>query len=78
MRCGTANVKRDRDERDRLVRAGVLVPDTDPRLYRFTQDCKFTSVSKASGVIKDGNASGPSLWKDEKTGQTLKDYLLSR
>lgn len=78
MRCGTANVKRDRDERDRLVREGVLVPDTDPRLYRFTRDCRFTSVSKASGVIKDGNASGPSLWKDEKTGQTLKDYLLSR
>jgi hypothetical protein len=77
MRHGSPNVKRDAYERDRLVREGVLIPDTDPGRYRFTRDYIFTSSSKAAGVIKDGNASGPSLWKDDKTGRSLKDYLSS-
>jgi hypothetical protein len=78
MRRGSPNVKRDAYERDRLVREGVLVPDHDPSRYRFTRGYIFTSSSKAAGVIKDGNASGPSLWKDNKTGRSLKDYLSSR
>lgn len=75
MRNGSPNVKRDLYDRDRLVREGILVQDTDRDRYRFAKDYVFGSSSKAAGVIKDGNASGPSLWKDVKTGQTLKDFL---
>ena len=32
MLDGSPRVKRDREERDRLVRQGVLVPDSDPDL----------------------------------------------
>lgn len=78
MRRGSPNVKRDAYERDSLVRAAILIPDTDPGLYRFSKDYVFTSSSKAAGVIKDGNASGPSLWKEVKGGNSLKDYLTSR
>lgn len=78
MRRGSPNVKRDEDDRDRLLRQGVLVPDVDPDRYRFARDHVFSSSSKAAGVIKDGNASGPSLWKEAKTGRSLKDYLESR
>ena len=74
MRRGSPNVKRDEHDRDRLVRSGVLVADADQNLYRFSRDHIFPSSTKAAGIIKDGNASGPSLWKD-KTGRTLKDYL---
>lgn len=73
MRRGSPKVKRNKAERDRLVKAGILVADADPRLYRFTVDHLFSSSSQAAGVIKDGNASGPSLWKDVKTGRSLKD-----
>jgi len=74
MREGSPKVKRDREERDRLVRQGVLVPDSDPRLYRFARDYEFTSASQAAGIIKDGNSSGPQQWKHERTGETLKDW----
>lgn len=74
MRRGSPNIKRDEDDRDTLVRQGVLVPDVDPDLYRFARDHVFSSSSKAAGVIKDGNASGPTLWKEPSTGTTLKDY----
>lgn len=75
MREGNPRVKRDRILRDELVRSGVLVPDTDPRLYRFAADYAFTSPSPAAGIVKDGNASGPSLWKDDASGLSLKDHL---
>ncbi len=75
MRNGSPNVKRELSDRDALVRDGVLVPDRDPRLYRFAVDHRFSSPSKAAGVIKDGNASGPGLWLDEETGTTLRDHL---
>lgn len=77
MRNGSAHVKRDRPERDRLVREGVLIDDTDSSRYLFTRDYIFTSSSKAAGVIRDGNASGPQLWIDNTTGKSLKDYLSS-
>ena len=75
VRSGTPRKKRDENYRDRLLGIGVLAPDTDPRLYRFEQDFIFDSASRAAGIIKDGNASGPQLWKNERTGRTLKDHL---
>ncbi|MDD9718669.1 DUF4357 domain-containing protein [Dinoroseobacter sp. PD6] len=59
MREGSPRVKRDREERDRLVRQGVLVPHTDPDLYRFSRDHLFGSSSVAGRIAKDGNSSGP-------------------
>ncbi|TIO79344.1 MAG: DUF4357 domain-containing protein [Mesorhizobium sp.] len=75
MRSGSPLVKRDLPDRDALLRKGVLVPDSDARLYRFTQDHVFGSSSKAAGVVKDGNASGPQLWIDVKSGKSLKHFL---
>jgi len=77
MRNGSPKIKRDRSLRDELVRKGVLVPDVDSELFRFAREHRFNSSSQAAGVVKDGNASGPSLWKDEKSGRTLKDFLSS-
>jgi len=78
MRRGSASVKRDEEVRNGLVRNGTMVPDVDPRLYRFSRDHTFSSASKAAGVIKDGNASGLTLWKDESAGKNLKQFLASR
>ncbi|MGO9428718.1 ASCH domain-containing protein [Rhodoblastus sp.] len=78
MRNGSPNVKRDSDDRERLIRRGDLVADANPSLYRFTTDCVFSSCSKAAGVIKDGNASGTTLWKESITGNALKDYSKPR
>lgn len=78
MREGSPKVKRDRAERDRLVRAGVLVPDADPTLLRFAGDHRFGSASVAAGVVKDGNASGPQLWRHVTMGQTLRDWITER
>jgi hypothetical protein len=75
MREGSAKVKRERPLREELVRSGVLAPDIDGRLYRFSADHEFSSPSSAAGIVKDGNASGPSLWKDAKSGLSLKDFL---
>lgn len=58
MREGSPTVKRNRGERDRLVREGVLVPDDNPALYRFEEDHVFTSPSLAAGVVIDGNSNG--------------------
>jgi len=63
MKDGAPKVKRDRPLRDRLIREGVLLPDKDQSLLRFSRDYEFTSASAAAGVVKDGNASGPQLWK---------------
>jgi hypothetical protein len=65
MRNGSPKVKRDRPLRDRLLREGVLVEDADPELYRFSRDYEFSSASAAAGVVKDGNASRPQLWKPQ-------------
>jgi hypothetical protein len=42
---GSPCVKRNREERDGLIKAGVLVPDQDPELLRFTSDHLFHSCS---------------------------------
>ena len=73
MRDGSPSVKRDREERDRLVRQGILVPDSDPDLYRFSRDHLFPRASMAGGVVKDGNCSGPQTWCRSKDGKTLKE-----
>lgn len=72
---GSPRVKRDREERDRLVRQGVLVPDSDPDLYRFSRDHVFGSPSIAGGVVKDGNCSGPQSWHRASDGKTLKEAM---
>ena len=38
MRNGSPRMKRDREVRNQLVRQGILVPDSDARLYRFSAD----------------------------------------
>jgi Domain of unknown function (DUF4357) len=73
MREGSPRVKRDREERDRLVRQGVLVPDNDPELYRFSRDHHCSSSSVAGGIVKDGNCSGPQSWRRLSDGKTLKE-----
>lgn len=70
---GSPRVKRDREERDRLVRQGVLVLDSDPDLYRFSRDHAFASPSVTGGVVKDGNCSGPQSWRRPADGKTLKE-----
>ena len=70
-----AMTDRDREERDALVRAGVMVPHArDAELLEFAQDHVFDSASAASGVIKDGNVSGPQSWKNPATRKTLRDF----
>lgn len=73
MREGSPRVKRDREERDRLVRQGVLVPDSDPDLLHFARDYLFNSSSAAGGIIKDGNCSGPQCWHRKSDGKSLKE-----
>lgn len=75
MREGSPRVKRDRNERDRLVREGVLVQDSDPDLFRFSRDYLFGSSSVAGGIIKDGNCSGPQSWRRRRDGKTMKEVL---
>lgn len=77
MRNGSPRVKRDEALRGSLVSRGVLVPDGDPDLYRFSQDYHFSSSSAAAGIVKDGNASGPNLWKHVHTGETLREWRTS-
>ena len=73
MREGSPRVKRDREERDRLIEAGVLVPDQDPDLLRCERNHLFHSASLAGGVVKDGNCSGPQSWRRENDGKALKE-----
>jgi hypothetical protein len=75
MREGSPKVKRHRRLRDELVRSGVLALDSNGRLYRFSADHEFSSPTAAAQIIQDGNASGPSKWKDERSGLSLKDYF---
>lgn len=70
-----ASVKRDRDERDSLMRQGVLVRTGEANLLRFVHDHTFKSPSRAAGVVRDGNVSGPQNWVEPNTGMSLKDFL---
>lgn len=72
---GSPSVKRNAFERDRLVRQGVLSRHEEAGLFVFTRDHVFNSSSEAGGIIKDGNCSGPSSWKNVVTGKTLRDSL---
>lgn len=58
MVIGSPLVKRDHDIRDRLVRQGVLPPDSAPNLFRFSRDHVFDGSRAAGGVVTDGNCSG--------------------
>ena len=70
MRDGSPIKKRNRAERDRLVRDGVLVPDENPALFRFRTDYEFSSRSLAAGIVIDGNSNGDH-WK-ENSAASLK------
>ena len=58
MRNGSPKIKRNLAERDRLVREGVLEPDANPVLFRFSADHEFSSRSLAAGIVIDGNSNG--------------------
>ena len=75
---GTSKVKRDLAYRENLVSQGILTPTDDVDVYRFTADHLFPSSSKAGGVVKNGNCSGPSIWKLPDTGRTLRDWEATR
>ncbi|MEQ9694118.1 AAA family ATPase [Shimia sp. SDUM112013] len=62
MREGSPAVKRNRGLTQTLLAQGVLVPDQDPELYRFSKDHLFSSKSAAAGVVIDGNSNG-SHWR---------------
>ncbi|MBY6136937.1 DUF4357 domain-containing protein [Nocardioides marinus] len=70
MREGTPKVKRNRPERDRLVQQGILIPDVNAALFRFSQDHVFSSKSTAAGVIIDGNSNGDH-WKEAGGSSSL-------
>lgn len=70
MRDGSPKEKRNRADRDRLVEEGVLIPDANPELFRFSKDYIFTSKSTAAGVVIDGNSNG-SHWKPVESVSTL-------
>ena len=73
MADGSPAVKRDRPLRDKLVLDGVLVPHRDAQLLRFSRDYVFDSPSAAAGVVKDGNSSGTSDWRDTVTGKKMSE-----
>ncbi len=75
MRIGSPNEKRNRGDRDRLLRLGTLVPHSDPDLLRFACDHVFTSPSQAGGIVIDGNCSGPSRWRRTTDRKSLKECL---
>jgi 5-methylcytosine-specific restriction protein B len=70
MREGTPKVKRNRPERDRLVQQGILIPDVNAALFRFSQDHVFSSKSTAAGVVIDGNSNGDH-WKEAGGSSSL-------
>lgn len=77
MRDGSPREKRDRLERDRLVREGVLVPDENPAVFRFARDHVFSSRSRAAGIVIDGNSNG-NHWKVDGNPSGLAELSVSR
>lgn len=76
MREGSPHMKRDRPERDRLVEQGVLVPDENPALFRFSADHIFNSPSRAAGVVIDGNSNGDH-WRPLSSSAPWRDQAAS-
>ena len=75
MREGSPRVKRDREERDRLVRQGLLVTDSDPDLYRFSRDHLFRNSSVAGALSRMAIAADPKAGGGPATGGRSKTYL---
>lgn len=57
-------------QREKLLKSGILVPESD-RL-RFTQDYQFASPSAAAAIVRGGNASGLTSWRNSE-GKKLRD-----
>jgi len=69
LRRETPGISQSTMERRKvLVEAGVLIPDTDPDLYRFSQDASFGSASGASTVIAGRSDNGRTSWHMEGRG----------
>jgi hypothetical protein len=45
-----------------LIRQGVLVPDSDGKMYKFTRSYSFKSPSAAGAVVLDRNTNGRTRW----------------
>jgi hypothetical protein len=58
------------DRRKALVDSGVLVPDSDPDLYRFDSDASFGSPSGASAAIAGRSDNGHTTWRLESDGRS--------
>ncbi len=65
----TEAVRTERVQREVLLEEGVLVENGDES-YRFTQDYKFSSPSRAAVVVLSRPANGWTEWKDD-SGKTL-------
>ncbi len=68
--CGEGLKRR----RAQLIADGVLLPEEDAKLLRFSADTAFDSPSGAAGVVYGGNVSGNRYWKHAATGQTYGEW----
>jgi hypothetical protein len=59
-----------KDARKALLEAGLLIPDADAELYRFSQDASFGSPSGASAAVAGRADNGRTTWHIEGSGQT--------
>jgi hypothetical protein len=67
----TASVPQSvKERRKALVEAGILTPDTDPALYRFSQDVSFGSPSGASAAVAGRSDNGQQTWRVEGDGRS--------
>lgn len=66
-----------KDARKALLEAQVLVPDSDPELYRFTQDASFGSPSGASAAIAGRSDNGKQTWRLEGDGRSYAAWRTS-
>jgi len=65
-------------QRDKLIATGALMRQGDDRLFVFTQDTPFKSVSAAAAVVLGRNANGRKEWKVSGTNQTYADWEASK
>jgi len=66
-----------KDARKALLEAGVLAPDSDSELYRFTQDASFGSPSGASAAIAGRADNGTQTWRVEGDGKSYAAWRAS-